>query len=268
MLRAIVINLFLILGTTVFGQFGTVSLGGASYVSLAGSGSAIGGVESIYTNQAGIIKVKNFGIDANIENRFGLEATSAIGISLVKNTKMGHWGLTLQRFGLKEYSQSKAGVCYAMSLFSNLHLAAQLNYYNLNIENYGKTNLYNFETGMLFEINGQFDLGIHVLSPISKKISESSQIQTQFTVGVAYKPDYKVTVLADFSKPVDFDPEIKVGLSYLASSLFEARMGYNITIGNFGFGVGLRLNKVKARAAFSINNVLGNTPALSFQYNN
>jgi hypothetical protein len=261
-----VLSFILIFTIELDAQFSDVSNGGASFISLANSGTALDGVSSIYFNQAGITSIDNFAIDLSAEKRFELNAFASIGISIVKKTSLGHFGLTLQKFGLEEYSQQKIGFVYARKLIEKVKVAAQFNYNNINIDEYGNTSLYNFEIGILSALSREISLGVHVVSPISKEINDGSKLQSEFAVGIKYQPSNKVMLLADIAKTIDFDPEFRLGLIYDVSDILQGRIGYNVSIGNIGFGFGVNINKYAVRGGYSINNILGNTPSMSLQY--
>ncbi len=262
---------FLVLATiflfssTLKAQFNQTSFGGATYISIASGGNALSGLDALYSNKAGIIDVNNWGLDLSADRKFNLNALSSIALGCVKNTSLGHFALVAQKFGLEEYSQQKFGFIYARKLLPQLNVAAQFNYHNISIEEFGSTDIFNFEVGMLAQLSRDISLGINIESPLSKEINEEHKLQSKISIGMLYKLS-NVSLLVDIEKNTDFDPEFSIASLYQVNELFEARMGYNITSSNFGFGFGINLNSINARAGYSLNNILGNTPSLSIQY--
>jgi hypothetical protein len=150
--------------------------------------------------------------------------------------------------------------------YSNVIVCNKLRY---NIENLGSKNVFSFEVGMLLKINRQLSLGTHVFSPVNVEVTNGNEINTRFRAGIKYSPSNKVFLLADLDKVLDRSLEFKFGFGYQPSQILEVRAGMNPTISQYTFGFRLSLkDKFKISSAFGLNNILGNTPALSIQYDN
>src|SRR5690554_4589017 len=112
---------FITLAGMAISQPGFSTLGGANYLGMARTGLTLGGVESIYLNQAGISKVNNFGFDLSYERRYNLEDISQISLGAVKTFKdIGTFGIMASSLGFSEYSEQKMAVAYGRSLSSKV----------------------------------------------------------------------------------------------------------------------------------------------------
>lgn len=250
-------------------QSGFSSLGGAHFLGYARAGVATEGGGSIYLNQAGITAVKNWSADISVERRFNLEELTQLSFSVVKSLKIGNVGIMASSFGFDQYNEQKIGLVYARKLSPMLSLGGQFDVLRYNIENLGSKNVFSFEVGMLLKINRQLSLGTHVFSPVNVEVTNGNEINTRFRAGIKYSPSNKVFLLADLDKVLDRSLEFKFGFGYQPSQILEVRAGMNPTISQYTFGFRLSLkDKFKISSAFGLNNILGNTPALSIQYDN
>lgn len=250
-------------------QSGFSTLGGAHFLGFARAGVATDGSSSIYLNQAGITSVKNWSADVSVERRFNLQELTQLSFSVVKNLKIGSVGIMASNFGFDQYNEQKIGLVYARKLSPSLSLGGQFDVLRYNIENIGSKNLLSFELGMLLKINRQLSLGTHVFSPVNVEVTPDNEINTRFRAGIKYSPSNKVFLLADLDKVLDRSLEFKFGFGYQPIQNLEVRAGINPTISQYTFGFRLTLkDKFKVSSAFGLNNILGNSPALSIQYDN
>jgi hypothetical protein len=266
-------NCPIVLGFIIFfsfcanGQSGFSSLGGAHYLAFARAGVAMDGGSSIYLNQAGITSVQKWSADISVERRFNLQELTQLSFSLIKSMKIGSFGVMASNFGFDQYNEQKICLVYARKLSSTLSLGGQFDILRYNIENIGSKNLLSFEVGMLLKINRQLSLGTHVFSPVNVEVTNGDEINTRFRAGIKYSPSNKVFLLADLDKVLDRSLEFKFGFGYQPIQILEVRAGMNPTISQYSFGFRLTLkDKFKVSSAFGMNNILGNTPALSIQY--
>ena len=251
-------------------QSGYTTAGGANFLSFARAGVNIQDISAIYLNQAGLTGVKNFAVDVSVEKRFNLEELSLASFAVAKKAGNGCFGLMFSSFGFSEYSEQKAGLAYARKLFANLSAGGQLNVLRLNIAEYGSTNNFTFEAGVQYTINKEFSLGAHVFSPGNIIIADGTNLAIRFRLGLKYAPSAKVFLLLEADKQIDRTAtEFKAGLSYQMSKEFELRMGANPTASLFTLGISARfLKNYKMIGAYGLQNILGNTPAISLQYHN
>ena len=264
----LLIKIFLIAG--VYSQSGFTTAGGANFLSFARAGVNAQGVASMYMNQAGLTDVKNFGVDLSVEKRYNLEELSLASLAISKKIGSGHFGLMFSNFGFSEYSEQKLGLAYARKLMPNLSIGGQLNVLRLNIAEYGSANNFTFEAGVQYTINSEFSVGAHVFSPGNIIIADGTNLASRFRLGLRYSPSPKVFVLLEADQQIDRSvTEYKLGLAYQMTKEFEIRMGANPTASLFTLGVSARfLDNYKMIGAYGLNNIIGNTPAVSLQYTN
>lgn len=249
------------------GQSGFTSLGGANFLGYGRAGVNIAGIEAIYMNQAGLTDVKSFAVDISAEKRYNLSDLTNISIAGAKTFKFGTVGLVLSNFGFTEYNEQKFGLAYARKLSTSLSIGGQFDLLRYNIANVGSKNLYSFEAGMQLKLNRDFSLASHIFSPGKIEVADGTEIGTRLRLGIKYAPSTKVFVLAEIDKVIDRKPEYKLAMGYQALDILQIRVGVNPTVSTYSFGAMLQFKKhYRVASAVSLNNQLGNSPAISLQY--
>jgi len=267
-IRGLFIILIGLLGiNTMMSQSGFNTGGGANFLGYARAGATIDGIQSIYHNQAGLADIKNFAADMSYERRFNLEDLNFISLAVAKKIKLGTFGISAQHFGFDQFNEQKFGLAYARRLNSLISIGGQLDYMRYNVETLGSRHLISFEVGTILQINRNFKLGTHIFSPGKIEVAEATDLPTRFRVGLSYHPSSKVFILIEADKAIHREPEYKMAIGYEILKAVHLRLGMNPTISMYSIGFQASLNnKYKVSGAMGLNNSLGNTPAISFQY--
>lgn len=249
------------------GQSGFTTLGGANFLGYSRAGLNITGVEAVYLNQAGLVGVKNFAADLSVEQRFGLSDLSNGSIGLAKTFGFGTVGLMFSSFGITEYNEQKLGLAYARKLNSNISLGGQFDLLRYNVSTVGSINLISFELGMQLRLNKDFSVGTHIFSPGNIEVADGTEIGTRFRIGVKYSPSNKVFLLAELDKVIDRALDYKLAIGYQLIDLIQLRVGMDPKLNTYSFGAMLKFKDTyKVSTAYTFNHSLGNTPAISLQY--
>ena len=220
-------------------------------------------------NQAGLAEIKNLAIDISAERRFNLQDLTNVSIAIAKSFKVGTIGILVSNFGFSEYNEQKFALAYARRLHPNLLIGGQMDLLRYNIEKIGSKNLYSFEFGMQLKITKDIHIATHVFSPGNVEVNESTDLGTRFRLGVMYKPSQKVFLLTEIDKLIYRSSELKIGASYQIVNEVQIRLGMNPTVQFYSLGAMVLLNgKYRISSAIALQDQLGNTPAISFQYNN
>ena len=136
-----------------------------------------------------------------------------------------------------------------------------------NIASVGSKSLFSFEAGMQLKLNRDFSLAAHVFSPGNLEVTENTDIGTRLRLGVKYAPSAKVFVLGEIDKLIDRKPEYKIGIGYQVIDILQIRFGINPTVSTYSFGAMLKFkDKYGIATSMSLNEALGNSPAVSLQY--
>lgn len=263
----LILFVFILHAHVIRAQSGFTTLGGANFIGLSRAGINLGGIKSIYLNQAGLTDINNLGADISIERRFNLEELTNVSIAAAKKFNFGTFGVIVSNFGFTSYSEQKFGLAYARKLHQNLSIGGQFDILRYNIEKVGSKNLFTFEAGMQLKLNNEISIATHVFSPGAAQVTDGTELGTRFRLGVMYKPSAKVFLIADMDKLIYRQPEFKIGLGYQIIKEAQINLGINPTLGIYSFGVHLSFKEAyRISSAIALNNALGNTPALTLQY--
>jgi hypothetical protein len=252
---------------TLQSQSGLLQGGGANLVGLARVSSVLAGVESLYGNVAGIVSAPGrMGFDVSMERRFGLSelnTISAAGYYSFSNSKLG---FRIVNFGFEEYREQKLGLCYGMKLTDKLDIGAGFNAMRYFAGIYGSTGIVSFDLGMLAEISSRVKIGAHINNPLSVSVTENSNLPAAISLGTAWQAGKKIVVYTELEKLIDRNLALKFAFAYRMHEYFEINLGLDLSREILGFGFRYSFGDFTTSGAFSLNNVLGNTPAFSLQY--
>ena len=80
-------------------------------------------------------------------------------------------------------------------------------------------------------------------------------------------PSKKVFLIAEIDKLIYRKPEVKIGMGYDIISDAQINIGINPVLNLYSFGVHFRFkDRYRISSAIALHGGLGNTPALSLQY--
>lgn len=251
------------------GQSGFTSLGGANFLAYGRAGVNISGIEAIYLNQAGLADINGLAADASFERRYGLSDLTNVSLAAAKRFKVGTVGLMASSFGFTDYNEQKFGLAYARRLTGNVTLGGQFDLLRYNVTGIGSKNLFSFEAGMQVQLNRDFSVAAHVFSPGKIRVTEQTDLGTRFRIGLMFKPSDKVFVIGELDKLIYRKPDFKVGFSYQVVREVQVRFGMSPVTQTWSLGAMFSFRqKYHIASAFAANGNLGNTPALSLQYQN
>jgi long-subunit fatty acid transport protein len=258
----------LFLSYTSYSQLGLNSSEGAKALGMGGSGVALTGAYSIFNNQAGILEVENIAVVLDIQRRFSLADLSTVSAGIIKNTKLGSFGLMLSNYGFESYTDQKIGLAYAKKLTDILSVGAQFNILQLRIDNFGSTTKPNFELGLIAKLSEELNLAAHIINPIGTSVTDNTNVDSRFRLGINYQPSSKVEILAEADKILDGNMTFRAGIQYALISSLYLRSGYSTNSGSFSFGLGYEFSSsFHFDAAYSYHQQLGYTPGISIIWN-
>lgn len=266
-------NLFAFLALFLFNlplkaQLGLNASEGSRSLAMGGAGSMIEGPFAIFNNQAGLTNTENLAVILDVQRRFSLADLSVISAGVVKNTRFGHFGLMVSNYGFESYNDQKFGLAYAKKLTDILSIGAQINALQIRIENFGSTSKISAELGIMAALTSELRLAAHITNPINIAVTESTDIDSRFRIGLDYSPSNNVSLIGEIDKILDGQITFRAGIQYkLISSLF-LRAGYSTTPGTVSFGLSYRLKEsLMIDAAYSFHEQLGYTPGISLIWN-
>lgn len=259
----LLIGILLLVGSLTNAQPGLVNVAGARGATAGYISTVLDDVSAVLGNQAGITSLNKPGFVLMAENRFLLKELSHINIGAVLPTSMGHFGISVEQFGLSKYSEQQIGLSYARKFSKKISIGAQFDYLRLRIPDYGAAGFINFEIGFLLKIFPQLDFGGHLYNPMPTKLTDIDTRTGSFAFGLAYRPSDKTTIMAEIEKDITYAPNIKTAIEYQPVKVLTIRAGYNTQPAQLTFGIGLQISKrVAIDAGSGYNLILGPSPVL------
>lgn len=252
---------------TSFSQNGLTVNAGARGLALANTSVTFQDVNSIFSNQAGLVNLQNPAAVIYTEQRFALSEIRSVAAGFAYPTASGTFGLNINYYGFEDYNEQKVGLAYSRKLLDKLSLGAQVNYVNFRIPEYGNKGFVSFEIGLQSEILENVILAFHLANPIGQEIVDDENLPTVFKVGAAYSPSKKVTISLEAEKDIEFETRIKGGIEYFLVDAFILRVGFASNPSAFSFGAGYVIkNKVKIDVGANYHQILGFSPGLGLVF--
>src|SRR5690606_30814398 len=107
---------------------------GPNYQAMGSTGTALEGIYSLTANPAGLVGVERLTASINYQHHFFSQDVTTQAALLGVSTRLGSFGLSLNRFGLKAaYNDLKAGFAFAKRLSSRIALGLSASYHELRI---------------------------------------------------------------------------------------------------------------------------------------
>ena len=266
----ILLILNLLINSSLFAQEGKPIIG-AKNAALGGQSTTLKDVFSVFNNPAGLSTLEDWNVGIYAENRFLVADLNLVGVGFNLPMKNGAFGFGGSYFGNTSYSESYITLAYSRLLSSNLSIAANFDYINLSIEEFGSTSAFTFGLGLQFSPSKNIDIGAHIHNPIRIQLNQNSEetIPSILKMGIAYHPDEDgFTLFAEVEKDIDKSAILKFGLDYQLIEKLSLRAGISSNPAYSSFGLGLNLGKVVLDFANRFHPVLGYTPHISVVYQN
>ncbi|MCD4679662.1 MAG: hypothetical protein K8S00_04675 [Bacteroidales bacterium] len=219
------------------------SVAGGRSAALGGSSVSLEGFWSVYNNQAGIASYKHVAVGISYENRFLINELSTKYAAIIFPVRSGVFGLSISSFGFTLYNEKKIGFAFARKFGKYFSASLQIDYLGIRIGNeYGKKDLFTFETGMQAQANSNLSLGLHIFNPPHIKLSDqyNELLPAVIKFGITYKFSKKICSTVEIEKNTYHNAVIKVGIEYLITQNVSFRIGVATQQGINSFGIGYK----------------------------
>jgi long-subunit fatty acid transport protein len=245
-------------------------IAGANHSAMGGTNATAQNVFSAHNNPAGMSFVKrvSFGLYTDIPylvkgvNNFNLS-------SVIPVQNVGAFGVDINYMGFSAYNETRAGISYARKFGDIVSVGVKFDYLRLAIADNGSKNLFAFGVGLQYQPFEVFRVGASIYNPVSMKLDADyeEKLATTFTLGIAYLPSKKLSILVDAEKELDEKIRLKAGIEYNPLKPLFLRIGAatNPTLITFGLGTAFKNFKLDVSASWHLE--LGVTPQISLVYN-
>lgn len=240
---------------------------GARSMGIGNSNVTLADSWSLFNNIGGLGRITNSQFVFGFDHRLGInELTTLTAGAAIKNN-WGAWGLGISSFGGEHFNQQNVGIGFSNQL-GIASVGIKINYFQTNIEGYGRGASPVIEFGGVAELGPQLFFGAHIYNPTRAKWGKNTfeRLPTVVKAGLSYRPSEKIMVNLETEKDILLKPLVKFGLEYNLMERFWARTGINSQPGNLFFGIGFKPRKFQLDYAMTQNNQLGYTHHFSFNY--
>ena len=198
---------------------------------------------ALYYNPANIQYIASFQFAFSYQNYYGIPEINQI--NLIANHHLKEWPLSLgvNRFGNNLYQEMQLILGSSTRLMEHASIGLSVQYYLLQIKNYGQSSTWGVNLGFQYTLVKNFDMGIHITNINQPVLGESREKLPQcFSIGFCYRPICTLNLLMEFFRDVSFGQDYRAGIEYNLSKYFVLRTGiidqYNTV--NLGFGIILK----------------------------
>jgi hypothetical protein len=268
MKQATLICLFILTGvSTLFGQSQENKMSDAASAGMGGIGTFSTEIYAAHNNQAGLgfLSATTFSIYSS--RAYMVEGVNTFAGLAAIPASFGTVGLEINYYGYEAYNEQKIGISYARKLSPNFALGIQFDYLSTNIKEYGQASGVTVELGLLYFINKDFRLGVHLFNPVQTKIGDIEEpVPAVAKIALAIDPSEKVTLALENEITLRNRMNFKGGIEYRPDPKFKIRTGVMTEPFTLTFGFGLQLAGWQFDLATGFHQYLGLTPHLSIIY--
>ena len=211
-----------------------ISLGGA-FTSLANNSNAV------YYNPAGISQIPFREVSVFYSPApFGLKELANGSVNYVEPTKFGVFGLSAKTYGFELYKEITVTATYSNNYKKKIFYGANINYYNLKIQNYGSASTFGVDIGGLAYLTEFLRWGFAAFNLNRPKIgTQDDKLPQVYRTGISIQPRKELNFVLDVEKDTRYTASVKAGIEYSLYDMIDLRAGIGTEPTKFSGGVGL-----------------------------
>lgn len=257
--------LILLLSTTLFASFEKKGIG-TSTIALSLSGLASTQLSFAIFNNPALIN-SSYSSEIFYRNYYGIKGFDLASLAVSGSLFSIPASIGITRYGNKLFAESEiaAGVSYA--LHKDIYVGASVNYYFLDIKNYGIASTLGFSFSVLYKLTEYLRIG-GVLSNLNEptigEVKESLPVSG--TIGISYKPIRDVEILFDGYKEDYFDFAYRIGARINVVQHFNLLTGFQNSINSFSAGLEFNMDSYGINYAIDVHPTLSSSHSIGFKY--
>ncbi len=241
---------------------------GPNYQAMGSTGTALEGIYSLTANPAGLVGIERPMASVNYQHHFFSDDVTTQAALLGLPTRLGVFGLALNRFGLKAaYQDVKAGFSFAKRLGPQFALGMSASYHQLHIPSYLNVSALSVDVGMQYRLPRGAIIGLQYINVgrATYKQEVYGTIPAYVKVGISY-PWPQVIVTAEMEYRIIHRLGGHFGIEYNIGDLLYLRGGMSVNPFQQHAGFGLRWQHFTFDAAATFHSRLGITPQIGLCY--
>lgn len=210
-----------------------ISMGGA-FTSLANNSNAV------YYNPAGISQLPFREVSIFYSPApFGLKELANGSVNFVEPTKFGAFGLSAKTYGFELYKEITATLTYANNYNRKIYYGANINYYNLKIQNYGSASAVGIDIGAMAYLTDFLRWGFTAFNLNRPSIgTQNDKLPQVYRTGLSLQPRTDLNFVLDVENDTRYTASVKAGIEYTMYDMINLRAGIGTEPTKFSGGVG------------------------------
>jgi hypothetical protein len=215
---------------------------------------------SVFNNAGAMAQVEESQVFVAYDHRMGLDELTTLGAGGVWKTDAGAWGVGVGTYGGEHFNQQTVGLAYSNKL-GIASLGLKVNYFQTNIEGFGRGGAPLVEFGGVAELGPQVLFGAHIYNLTRARMGRFSEefLPTVIRAGISFRATEFLLVSGEVEKEIYLDPLVKIGLEYAVQQKIDLRTGVHPQAGQLFFGIGFRPRRYRMDYAMAQHPQLGFT---------
>lgn len=242
---------------------------GSRLTAMGKASAAVNDLWSLNANPAGITGQKSPIAGLNYARYFFGDELSEQNFAFVLPFKNNYAGFSINRYGINEFNEIKAGFALAKKFGEEFSIAVKANVHQIKISNYGNSATFSVDVGANYALSKKIAFGLYVNNPSSqhyKTTNIAANIPTAIHFGATYEPSNKVILAATVTKTIDQKVDVAIGVDYKFQDFISIRGGLSAKSFKQYFGIGLNYEKFLLDIAVESHPQIGYTPQIGLSY--
>ena len=227
-----------------YAQFENTDIG-ARAVALNGAFTSLSNnSQAIFYNPSGLGQIKYREFSAFYSPApFGLSELKTGALTYAEPFQFGVLGIGAKTYGFDLYRETNIILSYGNRFKGKIFYGFNVNYYNINIQNYNSATSFGLDIGTMAYITEFLRWGFFAKNITGSTIGESKEKIVQvYRTGFTVQPRKDINFLLEIEKDVKHPISVRAGLEYSFYDFLDLRAGVGSEPTSFSGGIGLNYN--------------------------
>jgi len=224
-----------------YAQFENTDIG-ARAVALNGAFTSLSNnSQAIFYNPSGLGQIKYREFSAFYSPApFGLSELKTGALTYAEPFQFGVLGISAKTYGFDLYKETNIILSYGNRFKGKIFYGFNVNYYNINIQNYNSATSFGLDIGTMAYITEFLRWGFFAKNITGSTIGESKEKIVQvYRTGFTVQPRKDINFLLEIEKDVKHPISVRAGLEYSFYDFLDLRAGVGSEPTSFSGGIGL-----------------------------
>lgn len=249
--------------------------GGARTLALGRAGVALGADAWGHTNPAAWGSLADRRAAVQASQAFGVSELRLGALSIASPTRFGTVALAARTYGFSERSETRVKLGYgrqlALSTNRRLDIGVAVGVETASTEGYDSETAILLDLGVQGQVLSGLRAGLSGRNLLALTRDDESDLRQSaatvpgLTVGLAYSPSDRATLVIDADQDLDFGLSVRAGAEVFVVPALAVRVGVSSEPVRFSGGAGFQAGPLRADLAVEYHETLGLTPAVGVE---